>query len=128
VTLFVGLDLGTTGGRCLVVDEEGRRVASAARPWSYRSEGFGMCELDPDVAYTAMAEATRETVSRVDAQDIAAVGITSQRTGVVLVDDEGKELYSGPNADGRAIAEGAELEREHGDLVYRTAGRLPVML
>ena len=103
-------------------------MASAARPWSYRAEGFGMCELDPDVAYTAMAEATREAVSQVEAQDIAAVGVTSQRTGVVLLDDDGTELYSGPNADGRAVVEGAELEREHGDLVYRTAGRLPVML
>ena len=128
MTLFVGLDLGTTGGRCLVVDEGGRRVASAARPWTYRSEGFGICELDPEVAFRAMAEATREAVSGVDSQDVAAVGITSQRTGVVLVDEEGRELYTGPNADGRAIAEGAELEREYGDLIYRTAGRLPVML
>jgi sugar (pentulose or hexulose) kinase len=128
VTLFVGLDLGTSGARCLAVDEDGRRVAAASRPWTYRSPGLGAYELDPAEAWTAVVEATREALADVDADGIGAVGITSQRTGVVFLDEDGTELLISPNADGRGVGPGMEFERQFGDLVYRTAGRLPVML
>ncbi|MEX2458644.1 MAG: FGGY-family carbohydrate kinase [Actinomycetota bacterium] len=126
--LFVGLDLGTSGGRCAIVDEAGVLAASAARPWTYTTEGLGMAELEPAAAWTAMTEATREAVSRVGAGEVEAIGVTSQRTGVVLLDAEGNELYSGPNADGRGVAEGLRLEKEFGEEIYRTTGRLPAML
>src|SRR5205823_1976323 len=86
------------------------------------------CELDPTEAWTALVDATRESLSAVKASDVAGIGVTSQRTGVVLLDGDGREIYAGPNADGRGVGPGMDLEREHGDLVYRTAGRLPVML
>jgi sugar (pentulose or hexulose) kinase len=128
VTLFVGLDLGTSGARCLVVDDTGARVAAASRPWAYRWLGMGACELDPVEAWTAVTDATREALTNVDGADVGAIGVTSQRTGVVFLDGEGSEVSISPNADGRGVGPGIELEREHGDLVYRTAGRLPVML
>jgi xylulokinase len=128
VTLFVGLDLGTSGARCLVVDETGSRTAAASRPWTYRWLGMSACELDPKEAWTAVVEATREALADVAADELGAVGITSQRTGVVFLDEEGTELFISPNADGRGVGPGTELEREYGELVYRTAGRLPVML
>jgi sugar (pentulose or hexulose) kinase len=128
VTLFVGLDLGTSGARCLVVDESGSRVAAASRPWTYRSPGLGAYELDSAEAWTAVVEATHEALADVEADRLGAVGITSQRTGVVFLDEAGTELLISPNADGRGVGPGMEFEREHGELVYRTAGRLPVML
>lgn len=126
--LFAGLDLGTGGGRCAIVDQDGALVASAGRPWTYVTEGLGIAELEPATAWAAMTEAAREAVSQVDAGEIRAVGVTSQRTGVVLLDAEGNELYSGPNADGRGVAEGLRLEKEFGEQIYRTTGRLPAML
>ena len=128
MTLFVGLDLGTSGARCLVVDETGGRVAAASRPWTYRWLGMGACELDPREAWTAVVEATHEALADTEAADIGGIGITSQRTGVVFLDEDGTEVFVSPNADGRGVPPGVELEREHGELVYRTAGRLPVML
>jgi len=111
-----------------VVDERGRRVAAASRGWRYRQEGPGVCELDPDEAWQALTDATREALAGVDGREVAGIGVTSQRTGVVLLDEKGRELYSGPNADGRAVSEGIALEREHGERAYGLAGRLPVML
>jgi len=84
--------------------------------------------LDPERASAALAEATAEALSSCDRTEIAAVGVTAQRSGVVLLDADGREIFSGPNADGRAIMEGLAQEREHGPLIYRTAGRLPAML
>jgi sugar (pentulose or hexulose) kinase len=67
-------------------------------------------------------------VAAIDTSDVGGIGITSQRTGVVLLDDEGKELASWPNADGRGVGEGIALERDHAERVYAVAGRLPIML
>ena len=128
MSLFVGLDIGTSGGRCLIVDEDGRAVASASRGWRYRHEGLGACQLDPGEAWSALVDATREALAAVHPRDVRSIGVTSQRTGVVFLDDDGRELYSGPNADARGVAEGIALERDHGDRAYRVAGRLPVML
>jgi xylulokinase len=90
--------------------------------------GAGACELDPAEAWTAVVEAAREALVDVAADELGAIGITSQRTGVVFLDEEGTELFISPNADGRGVGPGVELEREYGELVYRIAGRLPVML
>jgi len=112
VSLLLGLDIGTSGGRCL----------------RYRRDDPVGCELDPRQAWDALVNATREALSTADAREVAGIGVTSQRTGVVFVDEDGRELYAGPNADGRAVSEGLAFERDHGDRIYRVAGRLPVML
>lgn len=125
--MFAGIDIGTSGGRCVVVDERGRLVAAASRPWRYRAEGPGIAELDLAEASGAIAAAVRAAVGAAGGA-VAAVGITSQRTGVVLLAGDGTPLYAGPNADGRGVMEGIALERDHGEAVYRQSGRLPVML
>lgn len=127
MTLFAGIDIGTSGARCLVTDERGRRAGYGERPWEYTAEGPAIRELDASVALAALEGACRDALEA-RAEPVAAVGVTSQRTGVVLIDAEGNELSVGPNADGRAAAEGVAQERAHGEEIYRIAGRLPAML
>jgi sugar (pentulose or hexulose) kinase len=130
MSLVLALDIGTSGGRALIADSEGRRIGVASRPWRYRADADGFPELDAGTVYASLASAAREVVrsslARPDA--IAAVGITSQRTGVVFLDAKGTVLYAGPNADPRGMREGIAMEREHGEEIYRTAGRLPAFL
>lgn len=103
-------------------------MVEASRSWRYGTDDAGFAELNPGTTLAAVDDAVREVVSAADAGDVAGIGVTSQRTGVVLLDAGGLELSMGPNADGRGAAEGIALERAHGDLVWRTSGRLPVML
>jgi sugar (pentulose or hexulose) kinase len=130
MSLVLALDIGTSGGRALIADSDGRRVGAASRPWRYRIDSDGFPELDAGTVYASLASAAREAVrsslARPDA--IAAVGITSQRTGVVFIDAQGTVLYAGPNADPRGMREGIAMERAHGEDIYRTAGRLPAFL
>ncbi|MBI4728130.1 MAG: FGGY-family carbohydrate kinase [Acidobacteria bacterium] len=126
--VLLGLDIGTSGGRAVAIDSDGRALAEASRAWRYRTEAPGVCELDPEEAFSALASAAAEVAGAVGRSSVAALGVTSQRTGVVILDAGGRALYSGPNADGRAIAEGLALEREHGERIWRIAGRLPAML
>lgn len=136
MTLFAGIDLGTRAVRCLVVDEAGRRVAGGSRPWralrttdpeAPQSEP-GMVDVDPTALLDALATAVREALAGCESGAIAAVGVASQRSGVAFVDDDGAALYVGSNTDARALVQGIEQQRLHGDLIYRVAGRLPAML
>lgn len=128
MSLFAGVDVGTGGARCLIVDERGARVAVAERSWVYHVDEQGLAALDPDLALEAVTAALAEAVAGCDAGDIAAIGVCSQRSGVALLDADGGTLHLGPNADGRAIMQGVEQQRAHGERIYRINGRLPAML
>ena len=47
---------------------------------------------------------------------------------MVFLDNSGHEIYAGPNLDLRAVFEGAVIDEEMGDRVYRTTGHLPSFL
>ena len=60
--------------------------------------------------------------------DVAAVGITSQRHGLVFLDDDDREILVSPNVDLRAAFEGAALQEEIGPALYEATGQFPAML
>jgi sugar (pentulose or hexulose) kinase len=128
VALYAGLDVGTSGGRCLIVDEHGKRAGYGERPWRYTTDESGFPTLEPRAAIEALRASVADALKTCDARDLRSVGVTAQRTGVVFLDETGKELYVGPNTDGRAAQEGIAQEKAHADLIYRIAGRLPAML
>jgi sugar (pentulose or hexulose) kinase len=130
MSLVLALDIGTSGGRALIADADGRRVGSASRAWRYRTDADGFPELDPGTVWASLASAARDAVrsSLARPEAIAAVGVTSQRYAVVLTDSKGHVLYAGPNTDARGVREGIDLERAHGGLIYETTGRLPALL
>ncbi|MHB8511810.1 MAG: FGGY family carbohydrate kinase [Actinomycetota bacterium] len=130
MTFLLGLDIGTSGGRALICHDDGRVAASASRSWHYRIDAHGFPELDPHTILASLASASREAiracVARPDA--FAAIGVTSQRTGVILIDDNGAVVHAGPNSDPRGLKFGLAQEKEHGNLIYEKAGRLPAFL
>jgi len=128
VALYAGIDVGTSGGRCLIVDEHGDRVGYGESPWRYTPDASGFPTLEPVTAIEALRASVAEALKTVDASALRGVGVTSQRTGVVFLDGDGRELYVGPNTDGRGAQFGMEQERAHADLIYRVAGRLPAMI
>ncbi len=130
MSLILGLDIGTGGGRALIADAEGRRVGAASRPWRTRGEAPGYAELDVSTIWASLASAVREAVrtSLARPEAIQAVAVTSQRGGIVLRDARGDVLHAAASADTRGVSEGIALERTHRDLIYQTAGRLPAFL
>lgn len=130
MSLVLGLDIGTSGGRALIADAEGRRVGTASRPWRSRSEAPGYAELDTETVWASLASAAREAVrtSLARPEAIQAVAVTGQRAGVVLRDARGEVLHAASNTDARGVSEGIALERAHREMIYTTAGRLPAFL
>lgn len=131
--LIVVVDAGSTRIRCFVFDERGRVVARRSAPWSYLDSGSTSPyarELDSEAVWKSTARLIAACLgnSRVDAGHVAAITVTSQRQGAVFFDRDSRVLYAGPNIDLRAVFEGAAIDDETGERVFRTTGRLPSFL
>jgi len=88
--LLLGIDVGTGGSRAVVINETGRIVASATvEHESFASPQTGWAEQDPDDWWRASVAAIREVVSHdnVSPDEIAAVGLSGQMHGSVLLND-----------------------------------------
>lgn len=127
--LFLACDMGTSGVHCSLFDLEGNVAAKAHRLWKYErdpdsDEGL---MLDLNSALTLMCEAIRETISAdgVQPSHIRAVSASSQRLGLVLIDDRGTDVKCIPNIDRRANDEASYVGAQWGRLIYSRTGRWP---
>ena len=129
----LALDVGTSSIHCLLDDPLGPPIATAGAPMrSFRPEGQSSLarEFDPEAALDTIGQLTRRVLKEggVRKDEVSAIGLTSQRQGVVFLDDQGKELYCGPNLDLRALFEGAAMDEQAGREVYATTGHFPSLL
>ncbi len=130
---ILALDAGTSGARALIVRPGKGTIAVARHPWGYDTTPeiapFGK-SFDGERFWSILCEATRRALADagLSGGDIAAVGVTSQRLGVVVIDRDGKALFTGPNVDARAFAEGIAIDAEMADRVYASTGKLPSLL
>ena len=86
--MFLGVDLGTTNVKALVVDSEGRVVAEGSAPVERYYTPDGGVEQDIEEIWDATCTAIREAVAEQDALEIAAMGISSQGAALQLLDAE----------------------------------------
>ncbi|MGI5215396.1 xylulokinase [Plantactinospora sp. CA-290183] len=122
-TLLVGLDLGTTGVKVVVVDAgTGATVARSYRDYPSDPTRAGRHEQDPADWWTASAAAVRDALAGVDAGAVAALGLSGHMHAVALFDDRDRPVRPAMTwADRRAVAEVREL-RGHGALVGELTG------
>jgi len=119
--MLLALDLGTSTAKAAAW-REGVLVASARRPLASAFPAPGHVEQDPD-EIAATARAVLEEIARALAPgETASVGITCQRSTVILWDaEDGRAL--GPALtwrDARATDEARALEHAVPDLTART--------
>jgi sugar (pentulose or hexulose) kinase len=89
--LLIGIDVGTTYCKALVLDSEGEELGEARErtPWTPVPTG---AELDPRaIAGTAMAVASR-AVAESPAGEVAAIGIAGMAETGVLLDRRGRPV------------------------------------
>ena len=84
----LAIDAGTTGVTAVVVSPQGQVVAKGYQEFSQHFPMPGWVEHVPEEIWQATLEATREVLTKVDAADLTAIGITNQRETVVLWDRE----------------------------------------
>jgi xylulokinase len=92
--LLVGIDLGTSSTKTLVMDRDGRVIALAAREYGIDHPQSGHAEQDPQVWVQSALETTRSAISEVgiQAERVGGIGLSGQMHGTVCADDRGNVL------------------------------------
>ncbi len=85
-------DLGTSGNKATLYDDEGRLVASRTVPYLTNYFNGNWAEQDPAHWWKAVCESTQVLVAQVNAADIAAVTLSGQMMGCTVVDKRGEAL------------------------------------
>jgi xylulokinase len=91
---FLGIDTSTTSSKALLIDEEGKVVAVASSPHTLQTPKPLWSEQDPREWWGAVSASIHQVLieSGVEAEAVAAVGLTGQMHGLVLLDEAGEVL------------------------------------
>ena len=91
---LLGIDVGTTGTKCLLIDPSGRIAARANHEYDLHTPKPGWSEQDPADWWQATREGLREILARpeIQADQIKGVGLSGQMHGSVFLDKDGKVI------------------------------------
>ncbi len=119
-------DLGTTGNKATLFDEEGQMVGSSFVGYATAYAHFGWAEQNPELWWSAVCGATRALLetTNTSATDVACVAFSGQMMGCVAIDERARPLRNAIIwADQRAQdQERALAERIDRREVYRITG------
>lgn len=115
---FLGLDISTTGSKALLVNEAGEVVAVATSPHTLQTPRPLWSEQDPREWWQAAAACIRRVLaeSGISGEAVAAVGLTGQMHGLVLLDAAGEVLRP-------AILWNDQRTQAQCDEIHRRVGR-----
>ena len=90
--LTIGIDIGTSSTKAVVVDESGKVLFAGGPTYDFETPKPLWAENDPQRWWDATLECLRMISEKVDTSDIAGIGLTGQMHGLVLLDAEGNVL------------------------------------
>lgn len=90
---FLGIDVGTTGSRAVLIDAGGKVVAceTAEHP-AFATPQIGWAEQPPEDWWDACVIVIRKILQTVSAESIGAIGFSGQMHGSVLLDKDDRPL------------------------------------
>ncbi|MHC5054101.1 MAG: FGGY-family carbohydrate kinase [Planctomycetota bacterium] len=123
---LLGLDVGTSGSKCVAFDSSGRILASASREYPLRHPRPGWAELDADEVWAAVEQVIGEVTSGLGGDPPQALGVSAQGEAGVLIDEGGAKLLPSPvSCDVRTVEEKAEMEAALGRVrLHEITGQL----
>ena len=95
MSLFLGLDTGTSGTKAILIDETGALRASETQEYALSTPQPQWAEQNPDTDWWTAAQAVIRAViakAGVTGADIGGVGLTGQMHGSVFLDKAGEVL------------------------------------
>jgi xylulokinase len=113
--LFLGLDIGTSGVKAILVSRTGAVEAATTTPLALSTPQPGWSEQDPDAWWQASIASIRGVLAQRATARVASLGISGQMHSSVFLDREGKVIRPALLwSDGRTTAECAEITRAAG--------------
>lgn len=123
---IMALDQGTTSSRTIIFNKSGEIVAIAQKPFTQYFPKSGWVEHDAKEIWSSQFSTMAEVLARsdVDANKIAAIGITNQRETTILWDKQTKEPIANAIVwqDRRTADYCEELKKTHSKLIKDKTG------
>lgn len=114
--LTLGIDLGTSAIKALVMDDEGVIHASASAAYPTVKPELNQAEQSPAEWWNAVVKSCRKIAEQVGVERISAVGLSGQLNGIVLMDAKGTVLCDAliwlDQRGAEAVAELSEDDRQ----------------
>lgn len=107
---LIGIDIGTSGTKAVLFDFDGNALRSHSVEYPLYQPHNGWAEQNPQDWWDAVQTTLRAVTQDIDSSEIAAVGLSGQMHGLVLLDEEGEVLR--PSiiwCDGRTAEECKEI-------------------
>src|SRR4051812_15930256 len=112
---FLGLDVGTSGVKAMLVSTSGEVVASATTPLAMRTPRPGWAEQDPEDWWKASIASLRALRAQRPDDRVLGIGISGQMHSSVFLDRVGQVIRPALLwCDGRTTAQCAEITRKAG--------------
>jgi xylulokinase len=91
---FLGIDTSTTSNKALLIEERGDVIAVASSPHTLQTPRALWSEQDPREWWEAVSASIRSVLEQagIGGEQVAAVGLTGQMHGLVLLDEAGNVL------------------------------------
>ena len=89
---YLGIDIGTSGCKAVVFDEDGHQQSLSYREYDIISKQTGWAELDTDEVIRKCFEVIKESSSGLPGGSVNGIGISSQGEAFTLVDKDGRAL------------------------------------
>src|SRR5260370_13299376 len=103
---LLGIDLGTSSVKVIVLDTQGRRLSVSKANYTVMAPQPGWSESDPNEWWSAIVSAVQTAMGQVPRVEINVSGCSGQMHGVVVLDEEGLPIRAAMLwADTRAQAE-----------------------
>ncbi len=87
---LLGIDLGTSSVKALLVDSEGHTVGSGSAEYPILRPQPDHAEQDPEAWWQATIVAVRQALAHLPGATVAAIGLSGQMHGTVLLDKDGQ--------------------------------------
>ena len=118
------IDVGTSSIRGVIYDEKGHPAFWRQAECRVRYSGDGLAEQEPEEWIKAICDITREAAKFADisGMEIEAVSLTSQRSSIIPVGDDGSPLRSAIMWQDRRNADIVRELEPYRDMIYRLTG------
>jgi xylulokinase len=128
MSVLIGVDIGTQGTKAVVVTDDGRCLGQTFRPSKLHRPRPGVVEEDPEDQWDSVCETIRRGLreARVEAADVAGIGIDGQMAGVIGVGRDGRHVTPYDSwLDTRCAPYIKQMEEAAGERIVRQAGCPP---
>ncbi|MBR4666601.1 MAG: xylulokinase, partial [Lentisphaeria bacterium] len=126
-SIFLGIDFGTGGCKVTAISEDGVLQGEASTEYVTEFAHPGWSEQNPADWYAAMCASLKKLRGNgLDFRKIRAVAFDGSTHNAVLLDEHMTPLRKTIMwTDQRSVEECAELKRERGEAIFRTAYQMP---